>query len=361
MSFEKGISDHKLTVNLSPTAAAIMHDDMICFGETKEETYLNHIFDAYHSHADASIEIKTQTYSRELDLTFYSLKMPKEEKDKVRDVLVKKYRNELELKKESYEKGTSLRIYVRKNNEDYLMEEDFPDGDGTYCQEERNYKNVRSYFKAVIEEYSALSYSERERIYFSKTYDEIIDSISHSNIVKIQLQNNESFFVKGITLETDSQCLYHYLAGYATYEKNRDDNDSYRPISFRLSNIKKAKRLNSRSAFLKKELHAKLRQDIKRYGIQFLSADLVDATIRLTDEGINKYNHILHLRPHADFIDEADPHIYHFHAAENQLEFYFFKFGKDARIIKPKRLANKFERMYSEGAKVYCEPMAENH
>ena len=353
MPFEKGISEHKLTVNLSQTAAAIMHDDMICYGETREETYLNHIFDTYHSHADASIEIKTQAYSHELDLTFGSLKMPKVEKDKVRDVLVDKYRMELDLKKESYEKGTSLRIYIWKSNENYLMSEGFPDDDGSYCQEEHHYKNVRSYFKAVIEEYSTLPYSERERFYFSKTYDEIIDAIYHSNIVKIQLQNNESFFVKGIVLETDSQYLYHYLAGYATPEKSRDNDGSYHPMSFRLSNIKSAKRLKSRSAFLKKELLEKFRQDIQKFGIQFLSADLVEATIRLTDEGINKYNHILHLRPHADFIDETDPHVYHFHAAENQLEFYFFKFGKDARIIEPRRLAKKFEKMYSEGASGY--------
>ncbi|MCR5211410.1 MAG: hypothetical protein K6C41_02560 [Lachnospiraceae bacterium] len=52
-------------------------------------------------------------------------------------------------------------------------------------------------------------------------------------------------------------------------------------------------------------------------------------------------------------IDEKDPHIYRFHAAENQLEFYFFKFGKDARILEPKRLAEKFEMMYSEDAKAY--------
>ncbi len=353
MPFEKGISDQKLTVNLSQTAVAIMHDDMICFGETKEERYLNHIFDSYHSHADASIEIKTQIYSHKLDETFDSLKMPKTEKDKVRDALVKKYRKDLVAKKDSYGKGTSLRIYVWKDNVNYLTEEGFPDDDGSYCKEERHYKNVRSYFKTVIEEYSTLPYCERERVYFSKTYDVIIDSINHSNIVKIELQNNESYFVKGVALETDSQCLYHYLAGYATPEKDRDDNDSYRPMSFRLSNIKEAKHFKSRSAFLRKELHAKLRQDIKRYGIQFLSADLVDATIRLTDEGINKYNHILHLRPHADFIDEKDPHIYHFHAAENQLEFYFFKFGKDARILEPKSLAEKFEKMYSDGAKAY--------
>ena len=353
MPFEKGISDHKLTVNLSQTAAAVMHDDMICFGETMEGTYLNHIFDTYHSHADASIGIKIQQYSRKLEETFGSLKMQKAEKDKVRDVLLKKYRKELEKKTESYEKGESLRIYVQKENESYLISENFPDGDGSYCEEERHYKNVRSYFKAVIEEYSTLPYSERERFYFSKTYDVIIDAINHSNIVKIRLQNNESYFVKGVTLETDSQCLYHYLAGYAAPESERDDNRSYRPMSFRLSNIKDVKHLKSRSAFLKKELHAKLRQDIKKYGIQFLSADLVQATVRLTDEGINKYNHILHLRPHADFIDEKDPHIYHFHAAENQLEFYFFKFGKDARILEPKRLAEKFEKMYSEGAKAY--------
>ena len=353
MPFEKGISDHKLTVNLSPTAAAIMHDDMICFAETKKESYLNHIFDAYHSHADASIEIKTQLYSRELDETFGPLKLPKAEQDKVRNVLVEKYRNELNVKKESYEKGNSLRIYVRKNNENYLMAEDFPDSDGSYCKEDRHYKNVRSYFKAVIEEYSALPYSERERIYFSKIYDEIIDAISHSNIVMIRLQNNQAFYVKGVALETDSQCLYHYLAGYATPEKNRDDEGCFRPISFRLSNIKSAKRLKSRSAFLKKELRTKLRQGINRYGIQFLSSDLVNAVIRLTDEGINKYNHILHLRPYADFIDESDRHIYHFCAPENQLEFYFFKFGKDARILEPKNLAEKFKKMYSEGAKAY--------
>ena len=43
-----------------------------------------------------------------------------------------------------------------------------------------------------------------------------------------------------------------------------------------------------------------------------------------------------------------------FQCTEAQAEFYFFKFGKDAQIVRPLRLREKFQAMYEAAAGAYA-------
>ena len=51
------------------------------------------------------------------------------------------------------------------------------------------------------------------------------------------------------------------------------------------------------------------------------------------------------LRP--SYIEKND-NIYKFDCTLTQAEFYFFKFGKEVKIINPPSLAEKFKAMYHE-------------
>ncbi len=66
MAFDKGISDQKLVINLSPLATSIMGEDMITFNEQKPAGYLNYVFEVFHADAKASIEISIKHYIDQL-------------------------------------------------------------------------------------------------------------------------------------------------------------------------------------------------------------------------------------------------------------------------------------------------------
>ena len=86
-------------------------------------------------------------------------------------------------------------------------------------------------------------------------------------------------------------------------------------------------------------------------GIPFLLNDVVEIGIRLTPEGISKYNSILHLRP--PYTRKTKDGLYIFHSTEMQIEFYFLKFGKDAEVLYPQSLRNKFRLEYEKALKKY--------
>ena len=58
-----------------------------------------------------------------------------------------------------------------------------------------------------------------------------------------------------------------------------------------------------------------------------------------------------HLRPR--YSEIRDNNIYVFFCTKDQLEFFFFKFGKDAVILEPKSLAEEFKIKYEDAAKAY--------
>ena len=46
---------------------------------------------------------------------------------------------------------------------------------------------------------------------------------------------------------------------------------------------------------------------------------------------------------------------YVFYCTQQQAEYYFFKFGKDAEILEPATLRSRFQKLYLEAAGKYQE------
>ena len=63
-----------------------------------------------------------------------------------------------------------------------------------------------------------------------------------------------------------------------------------------------------------------------------------------------KYRRQTHLRP---VLVRREEDRFVFQCTLAQAEFYFFKFGKDAEILRPEPLREKVKTMYEEAAKAY--------
>lgn len=87
--------------------------------------------------------------------------------------------------------------------------------------------------------------------------------------------------------------------------------------------------------------------------MQFLLGEQTEIAVRLTRAGKKMYASQLHLRPMYTRITGDDESIYHFQCTETQARYYFFKFGKEAEILKPESLRNAFIRQYREALGAY--------
>ena len=80
------------------------------------------------------------------------------------------------------------------------------------------------------------------------------------------------------------------------------------------------------------------------------AAPEVHATIRMTVRGKQMYRMIVKNRP---VVTEIDEDKYIFDWPEMQLEDYFRRFGKEAVVLRPRRLKQKLQKYYSEAIEAY--------
>ena len=98
------------------------------------------------------------------------------------------------------------------------------------------------------------------------------------------------------------------------------------------------------------EKEREIRNAIREVGIQYLADTYNKIVVEFTPHGENMYRSMLHLRPQ---YTKKSGNIYEFCCSERQADNYFFKFGHNARILEPERLADAFRRKYENAAKKY--------
>ena len=233
------------------------------------------------------------------------------------------------------------------NNFNYLTESN------SECNEENYYQRRGEYIKCVLEEYARLPYVERERIYFSQFITEIQNAISNKNQLQIKTDKDKIFSVWPYKILCDPLNTANYLVGLG-YCKEYKKEEDIKPCSFRISSLKSvtSKSVTSKSAFPKQLRWENLSQAIASSGVQFLMGTDTEIIVKLTQNGVNKYHRLIHLRPTYTRKQENKQE-YVFQCTAAQAEFYFFKFGKDAAILKTDWLRKKFEKMYVEAANAY--------
>ena len=216
------------------------------------------------------------------------------------------------------------------------------------------------YMGAVFEQYAALPYVEREKVFFAGIYSDLEDAIEFKRAINIiYTQAKTPFYVIPHFIEPDKLSMYNYLIGFARRIESPDEPLSIH--SFRLSKIH-AVEIDRHSkpghGDLSDKQQAQQRMRIKKsrekLGTMFISDEdnIVQIEVRLTPKGKQKYIEQVHMRP-SGHIKPGSENEYIFTCSRRQAEYYFYKFGKDAEVLCPADIREKFLEQYRDAMRLY--------
>lgn len=353
MAFGAINDNQKQSVNLSDEARNVIEQDKAAFGSKSISGFFNRVILNYYEDADATL---TQTRKRKYE-AFYNDFMEAPEDDEAQKQFranLKKLSTEqrqtaaklladnaVQKLKESvidkYPKGTGVKFRINNDLLLYLTE-------SSECSEEKAYGgHVGWYLKAILEEYARLPYYRREQIYYAQWFTDIENAIAAKKRLQITTSRNEEYVVKPYRILTDSQSTYHYLVAW------HDETEKAWP--FRISNIRKLKQRKTCSGKITEHERSCIEEALKAKDVPFMGEDVCTIRVKLTEAGIRKYNTILHMRPRYDSIETGS--IYVFSTTIRQAQYYFERFGPDAKILEPKELAQQMQKWHLNAAQQY--------
>lgn len=350
--FSENDRDSKQHVNLSDHAWNIIENDIFCFSEDCDRVtisdILNRIFLGFYEQANASIAIAEKRKQEELLGYFNDFprfdKGQNDLKDKVISKMLDTYINQLKERTLKYPSGTGRKFRLSKTNLDYLFSYN------SECWENLHYSSAGKYLKAIYEEYALLPYHERELIYFKETVDTINTAIKEERRLSVTLHSGLKFHVRAYKIVMSNSNLFNFVAAYSS-PAIASVEEPAKIASFRLSRIRSIKMLHESGA-----LNARQKKEIEKAILTkdpyFLLDEPHGIRIWLSDEGIKKYGRQFHLRPPYLKI-EGEGHIYVFECTQRQIEYFFFKFGKDAVILSPEDLRASFALDYLQATQAY--------
>ena len=333
--------DNKQRINLSAFALETINEDMIAFGNPKNTTIINTIILNGIRNELASIHSALEKEQTKLEATLLDLRIDEREKDEVIRYLVKQKKKELLEHAESYESGESRSIRLQNEVIDYLV------GNIPGCMEGGYYKSRTKYLKAIIEEYCAKPYSERELIYFDDKVRKIREAIRENKKIAAKTAGGK-YCIYPYDIICDKKTMYNYLVGYSI---RLESDDEKRPMSMRISADNQFEVIRSGSGKLKEAEKKSLRELIEKRGVQFMVGEEEEIRVVLTDAGIAQYNRQLHLRP---VYKAKENNEYVFSCTPLQAEVYFSRFGKEALIKEPEYLRERMKTRFSEAYDSYC-------
>ncbi|MFP4698639.1 MAG: WYL domain-containing protein [Eubacteriales bacterium] len=200
---------------------------------------------------------------------------------------------------------------------------------------------ISDYFRMLFEEYAARPQYSREKILFSKTYNTIKESIDKTHKIKIKLKGHSVYYTSSPTLLNNSkEEQYNYLILL-------DEERNVRSV--RLSHIDDIILLKNTKIVLtdqEKGKIEKLKENFDPFTFNFSQIRL-----RLTEEGENLYQRIVHNRP--DYIKKEKDNEYIFNCSKDKIFVYFFSFGNNVEILEPTDLRNRFKTAYEKSLEIY--------
>jgi hypothetical protein len=108
------------------------------------------------------------------------------------------------------------------------------------------------------------------------------------------------------------------------------------------------------SSLQRTEQLARIKKSREKLGTMFISdeGEAAQIEVKLTPKGKQKYIEQVHMRPSGRLKPDSDD-VYIFICPTRQVEYYFWKFGKDAEILSPPALREKFSANYKEALELY--------
>lgn len=357
MSFSEINQDHKQRLTITNYAMSIIESDALSFDKKNKPIdkpnitgFINRIFWNFKDDAKASIMTSCEHYRLELEAG-NNISQTKFNKTNIENLLAEYAKKlESEMIHNIYDSSCSFTLRINDENLDFLVND---------CSEDKFYGeyHIGKYLRTLIEEYAFLPPAMREQIYYVSWFENINDAINQNKQIKIKTENgNKWIYVKPYKIVLDGSARYHYLIGYTIFDDKTEHSGAYRIMN--LKDVQKPRL--SRKAFSNKQQEkiykANLENELRIKGAQFMAGDSVEVQVMLTNIGQKLYNSILHLRPAYVTVEKKTTgYIYTFNCTERQIEYYFFNFGSEAKIIKPQQLVNHIAQRFIAAANIYSD------
>lgn len=336
--------EHKVRLSLSEQAWQVLSEDMFTFSETRESTFLNTILENYRDLAKSSIHLRLSEHQESLLTLLSGIKLTPKLKEEILDSLLTDEQSKLEqkVKERTTLPGTGKLYHLNNSNLKYLLEE---------CEEDRYFPKPAQYIRAVIEEYCALPFIERERIYKRPLFEEIERACRSENILEIRIPTQgtslQSYIVYPYSIMEDRFHTQLYLVCYS--RKKGDLN--MKIVSFSMARLNDVRVLR-KTFHLNKEEKREIEDKVSKDSVAYLIGDHELTQVRLSKAGETIYRNKLFGRPQAVEIDSKKG-IYTFDCTTRQAINYFFIFGKEAEILAPDSLREEFAEKYRDAAMSY--------
>lgn len=345
--------EKRLRLNLSPFALSVIDSDMLIYGIENRNAAANLIFfNMWNYYFENENEDEYVFFCNMVKKYYNDFLSVTNEHNAIEKYLKRKcesMRAYIEsLKSEPC--GFNKLIVISKANEDILL-------NSNECFEAEFYGEYKLpvFFRCVLESYARKTYMQREMIMLKEKTDIIEDAVKYEKVLEIKIGKSTdskeyTFVAKPYKIIRNPITSYSYLACFSR-EKGGDEQS--KAASFRISRITELKSRKEK-AFLSKEKKSEIEKAIKGRGIEYLLAEPTEVITELTQKGMNMYNNILTSRP-AYSAKEKDGNMYRlvFECTEKQICDYFFKFGKEVRIVSPEIIRNRFLEEYKSAVEVY--------
>lgn len=200
--------------------------------------------------------------------------------------------------------------------------------------------STSKYIKCLLETFARLPFIEREKLILKTDIIHHIET-ALKNQKKLQLLYiGNSHLITPICIAPSKEGTFQYLIG--------EENTTL--VSFRLSRIEKI-RATGKASLISESMKKEVVENLSEFGATFITAPKTVIKVRFTDDGLKSYEYSVIHRPMHVAIEEND--IYVFNCSELQALYFFFRFAKDAEIIEPESLRDKFRSLYRDGLNNY--------
>lgn len=324
--------DFRIHINLSNYAWNIIYEDMFNFCRDDLDNisgFINDIILNFYQDANASLQIRcdeiSSNYEELLSESNLNMKIDPSIQYSVIDFITTSFKTNVIKELNAYPKDSHKKIKLRNATAKILNEsQDDPFYNG----------NAGSYIKALLEEYTRLPFIKREAIFCKQNFETINKAIQSKKQLRITTRTNKEFEAIPYKIMTDRLGIFNYLVAI--------DSSSHQPVAYRISKV--SLKAISKSGRINKESENIINQKLLESDVSFLSKDNIRVIVRLDQYGVQKYNSQLHMRP--SYTEILDDGRYVFNCSEDQIKFYFIKFGSSAVIEEPVRLAKTIRNFY---------------
>lgn len=218
----------------------------------------------------------------------------------------------------------------------------------------RTYRNpsghYMKYLRAVLEEYARLPYCQREAVYCSNILGQLRYAMKSHCAVSF-VYGSESVYGYPYAVESDEWSSYNYLLLI---------DEKYRVRHYRVCRLRSVNCIENDTQQLSNDMNSVIREEqINPVGIQFAGEPIVECEVLLTENGMNMYNRMVFLRPQYNSVEEQMmgrlKYKCTFRCSENQIKYYFFKFGNNAKVVSPQELSSYFKKKYIAACRLYTD------